>query len=46
MTNIDNSVLNLKSQFNTNINNKYKIERKSKFNSAMKIEGLKQKIEQ
>ena len=40
-TNIDNSVLNLKAQINTNINNKYRTERKSKFNSAVKIGGAK-----
>ena len=42
-TNDDNSVLNLKAQFNSNINNKYRTERKSKFNSAVKIGGAKAK---
>ena len=45
-TNDDNPILNLKKQFNnnnTNINNKYRTERKSKFNSAVKIGGVKSK---
>ena len=42
-TSINNSITNLKKQFNNDLNPKYKTERNSKFNSESKISRLKPK---